>query len=168
MTVYDSMFIFFSLAVLLSGLMVVLSRNPVISLIYLVLVFVFTAGLYVLLQAFFLAILQVLVYAGAIMVLFLFVIMLMDKRDRSQAHTGNVVGLLGGVSLGAVFLGAVWLTLQRTVWPATAPDALFRGDLAPVVTSVFARYLLPVEITGLLLLVATIGVVLLTRREGST
>ena len=168
MTIYDSMFIFFSLAVLLSGLMVVLSRNPVISLIYLVLVFVFTAGLYVLLQAFFLALLQVLVYAGAIMVLFLFVIMLMDKHEPSQARTGNSIGLLGGAVLGAVFLGAVWLTIQRTVWPATAPDALFRGDLAPVVTAVFARYLLPVEITGLLLLVATIGVVLLTRREGST
>ena len=166
MTVVDSLFIFFSLALVLSAVMVILSPNAVASALYLVLVFIFTAGLYVLLQAFFLAVLQILVYAGAIMVLFLFVIMLFDMREPCRWWSGNAPALLGGPLIGLAFGAAVWATLKRTAWPVAAPDSLFRGDLVPVMTPVFTRYLLPVEITGLLLLVATIGVVVLSRREG--
>lgn len=165
MTVYDTLFIFFSVAVVLSALMVVLSPNAVVSALYLVLVFIFTAGLYVLLQAFFLAILQVLVYAGAIMVLFLFVVMLLDLRDPRRWWAGNLPMLAGGGLVGVSFGIAVWVTLRRTTWPETPPEALFRGDLAAVVTPLFTRAMLPVEIIALLLLTATIGVVVLNRRE---
>jgi len=164
-SVVDTLFIFFSLALVLSGLMVVLSPNAVVSALYLVLVFVFTAGLYILLQAFFLAILQVLVYAGAIMVLFLFVIMLLDLRRPSRWWAGNLPMLAGGALVGLAFGLSVWATLRRTTWPDTPPATLFRGDLAAVVTPLFTRALLPVEITAILLLAATIGVVVLTRRE---
>ena len=167
MTAYDSLFWFFSLAMLLSGLLVIFNSNAVSSAMGLVLVFVFTAGLYVLLQAFFLAIIQVLVYAGAIMVLFLFVIMLLDLREPRRWWAKNLLGLVGGPLIGIGFGVAVAATLHRTAWPATPPEALFRGDLAPVMTPVFAHYLLPVEITALLLLAATIGVVVLGRREGA-
>jgi NADH-quinone oxidoreductase subunit J len=166
MTVVDSLFVFFSLALVLSALMVILSPNPVASALYLVLVFLFTAGLYILLQAFFLAVLQILVYAGAIMVLFLFVIMLMDQREPARWWIGNLPALVGGPLIGLAFGAAVGATLRRTTWTGTAPESLFRGDLVQVMTPVFARFLLPVEITGVLLLVATIGVVVLTRREG--
>jgi NADH-quinone oxidoreductase subunit J len=165
MTAIDTLFVFFSLAVVLSGLMVILSPNPVISALYLVLVFVFTAGLFVLLQAFFLAILQVLVYAGAIMVLFLFIMMMLDARQPRRWWAGNLPALVGGPLLGLAFGLCVWTTLRRTTWPEPAPGTLFRGDLAAVITPLFSRYLLPVEITALLLLAATIGVVVLTRRE---
>ena len=165
MTVYDTLFLFFSVALVLSGLMVILSPNAVASALYLVLVFLFTAGLYLLLQAFFLAVIQVLVYAGAIMILFLFVVMLLDLRETRRWWAGNLPALVGGPIVGLAFGVSVWATLKRTVWPVVAAESQFRGDLAPVVTPVFARYLLPVEITGLVLLVATIGVVLLTRGE---
>jgi len=161
----DILFLFFSLALVLSALMVVLSPNAVVSALYLVLVFVFTAGLYVLLQAFFLALLQVLVYAGAIMVLFLFVMMVLDLRKPCRWWSGNLPALMGGPLVGLAFGAAVWATLRRTVWPEATSETLFRGDLAAVVTPLFSRFLLPVEIIALLLLVATIGVVVLTRRE---
>jgi NADH-quinone oxidoreductase subunit J len=167
MTAVDTLFIFFSVALVLSGLMVVLSPNAVISALYLVLVFVFTAGLYILLQAFFLAILQVLVYAGAIMVLFLFVIMLLDLRQPDRWWKGNLPLMAGGGLVGLAFGLSVWATLRRTNWPEATDGTLFRGDLADVATPLFARFLLPVEITALLLLAATIGVVVLTRREES-
>lgn len=165
MTGVDTLFIFFSVAVVLSGLMVVLSPNAVVSALYLVLVFIFTAGLYMLLQAFFLAILQVLVYAGAIMVLFLFVIMLLDLRQPDRWWKGNLPLMAGGGLVGLAFGFSVWAVLRRTTWPVAEGSELFRGDLAAVVTPLFTRYLLPVEIAALLLLAATIGVVVLTRRE---
>lgn len=165
MTASDTLFVFFSLALVLSGLMVILSPNTVVSALYLVLVFIFTAGLYILLQAFFLAVLQVLVYAGAIMVLFLFVMMLLDLRDTRRWWVGNRLALVGGPLAGLAFAGVVWATLRRTAWPDIPDGALFRGDLAAVVTPLFTRALLPVEIIALLLLVATIGVVVLTHRE---
>ena len=163
MTVYDSLFWFFSLAMLLSAVMVIASPNAVASALYLVLVLVFMAGLFVLLQAFFLAILQLLVYAGAVMVLFLFVVMLLDAREPRRWWKGNAGGLIGGPLLGGAFVAALALTLHRTVWPILG--APFRGDLEQVVEPVFARYLLPVEITAVLLLAATIGVVALSRKE---
>ena len=163
MNVYDSLFWFFSLAMLLSAAMVILSPNAVASGLYLVLVLVFMAGLFVLLQAFFLAILQLLVYAGAVMVLFLFVVMLLDAREPRRWWKGNLAGLILGPLLGGAFAAAVGLTLRRTVWPVLG--APFRGDLAQVVEPVFAHYLLPVEITAVVLLAATIGVVALSRRE---
>lgn len=164
MTAYETLFVFFSLALVLSGLMVILSPNAVVSALYLVLVFVFTAGLFILLQAFFLAILQILVYAGALMVLFLFVMMLLDLRTPSRWWAGNLPALVGGPLVGLAFGLAVWCILQRTEWPE--PATLVRGDLAGVVIPLFARYLLPVELTAVLLLAATVGVVVLTRREG--
>jgi len=165
MTEYDTVFLFFSVALVLSALMVIISPNAVVSALYLVLVFVFTAGLYILLQAFFLAVIQILVYAGAIMVLFLFVLMLLDLRTPTRWWAGNLPALVGGPVTGLAFGLAVWATLKRTTWPVVEQGTLFRGDMTQVVTPVFARFLLPVEVTGVLLLVATIGVVVLTKRE---
>ena len=166
MTVVDSLFLFFSVALVLSAVMVIVSPHAVVSALYLTLVFIFTAGLYLLLQAFFLAVLQILVYAGAIMVLFLFVIMLLDRREPCRWWSRNLPALVGGPMVGLTFGVAVWATLKRTTWPEVALETLFRGDLAQVMTPVFTRFLLPVEITGLLLLAATISVVVLTRKEG--
>src|ERR1019366_9403548 len=80
MTFHDILFWLFSIAMLLCGLGVITNRNPVNSAVFLVLLFVCMAGLFVLLEAFFLAVIQILVYAGAVMVLFLFVIMLLDLK----------------------------------------------------------------------------------------
>src|SRR5882757_4444568 len=98
MIFHDILFWFFSIAMLLCGLLVIASRNPVASALFLVLLFVFMAGLFVLLEAFFIAAIQVLVYAGAVMVLFLFVIMLLDIKA-SERRKFRVLSVLGGVSV---------------------------------------------------------------------
>src|SRR5688572_15933697 len=97
-------YIFASLAVL-SGLLVVanpFSRNPVTSAMFLVLTIIWLAGLFVLLHAFFLAAVQVLVYAGAVIVLFLFVIMLLDLKEETRRHYRKVSLLLGVLAVGSL------------------------------------------------------------------
>lgn len=165
MTVVDSLFLFFSLALVLSAGLVVLGRNPVVSALCLVLVFLFTAGLYILLQAFFLALLQVLVYAGAIMVLFLFVVMLNDVRPGVLGRTVRLIAGIGALAVSGVFCFSVGVVLKRSAWVGGFDATRFRGELAAVITPLFSRYLLPTELVGLILLAATIGVVVLTRKE---
>ena len=99
MMIADTLFWFFSIALLACGVLVIASRNPVTSAMFLVALFVFMAGLFVLLGAFFLAVIQILVYAGAVMVLFLFVIMLLDIKERQRQHF-KVFGLIGRLSKG--------------------------------------------------------------------
>src|SRR5438045_4941318 len=105
MKIHDLLFCFFSIAMLMCGLLVIANRNPVTSAMFLVLLFVFMAGLFLLLEALFIAAIQILVYAGAIMVLFLFVIMLLDIKA-SERRRFKVVGLIGGAAVGlAAFSG---------------------------------------------------------------
>ncbi len=165
MTVYDAMFWFFSLALLLCGVLVLISRDAVASALFMVLGFIFLAGLYLLLEAWFLALIQILVYAGAIMVLFLFVVMLLDFREKRRWWHGNLLGWLGAPLAVAALLAALLPVLKRAGALADAPEKWFEGTLENVMTPVFTRYLLPVEITALILLAATIGVVVLGRKE---
>ena len=165
MTIYDAIFWFFSLALLLCGVLVLVSPNAVASGLYLVLSFFFLAGLYVLLEAFFLALIQVLVYAGAIMVLFLFVIMLLDYREPRHWWSRNLLGWLGAPLAGGAFLAALVPVLRRAGVLEVHADKWFDGSLEAVMEPVFRNYLLPVEITALILLAATIGVVVLGRKE---
>src|SRR3982750_1285875 len=110
----DIAFYVFALLTLLCGVLVVanpFSRNPVTSAMFLALCIVSMAGLFVLLQAFFLAAVQILVYAGAVMVLFLFVIMLMDLKDEERRRIRLVRGVLGLISVAAfaaVILHLIW------------------------------------------------------------
>lgn len=139
------------------------SNNPVTSAMFLVLTILWLAGLYVLLHAFFLAAVQILVYAGAVMVLFLFVIMLLDLRAEEKRKI-KVFSLVGGLlaigGIGAVFLGSV----LEAQWPLAGAPAI-EGGTAPLGKLLFAQYLLPFEIISVLLLVAMIGVILLSKRE---
>src|SRR3954454_2815519 len=101
----DALFYFFAAATLLCSLMVIgnpFSRNPVTSAMFLVLTIASLAGLFVLLHAFFLAAVQVLVYAGAVMVLFLFVIMLLDVKAEERRKVKKVAVLAGVVSVGTI------------------------------------------------------------------
>ncbi len=163
MTVHDTLFWFFSTAMLLCGAGVIASRNPVNSAMFLVVLFFFMAGLFVLLEAFFLAVIQVLVYAGAVMVLFLFVIMLLDIKA-SERRKFRVLAVLGGFGVAGTFAWELWIILDKPVQPlATAGE--FHGGLKDVVGPLFANYMLPFEVTALLLLVAMVGVVLLSKKE---
>jgi len=149
---------------LLCGLLVIANRNPVASALSLVLLFVFMAGLFVLLDAFFIAAIQVLVYAGAVMVLFLFVIMLLDIKA-SERRKLNAVSVVGGVIVATIFVWELRVILVQPVQSLTTGQTELHGSLEQVVKPLFAHYLLPFEVTALLLLVAMIGVVLLSKRD---
>jgi NADH-quinone oxidoreductase subunit J len=164
MSVHDTLFWFFSIAMLSSGALVILSRNPINSAMFLVLAFFFMAGLFVLLEAFFLAAIQVLVYAGAVMVLFLFVIMLLDIKASAKRRFG-IFAVIGGLAVAGAFAWELSVILKEPVEPLAAAGTEFHAGLKDVVGPLFSRYMLPFEVTALLLLVAMIGVVLLSKRE---
>ena len=166
MNVHDSLFWFFSLAMLLCGVLVIRSRNPVSSAMYLVALFVFMAGLFVLLGAFFLAAIQVLVYAGAVMVLFLFVIMLLNIQAQERRQF-RWLGLLGGLIVAGALIWELGIILKAPVVVLVPGAADFGGGLEAVIKPLFRNYMLPFEVTALLLLVAMIGVVLLSKKEHS-
>ena len=161
MGVQDLLFWFFSAAMLLSGVLVIGNRNPVNSAMFLILLFINMAGLFLLLEAFFLAIVQVLVYAGAVMVLFLFVIMLLDiKAGPPRPFKKLAVGLAGAVSLALV--GEIWVLLQSPIAQSGKP---LQGGLREVAKLLFTSYLLPFEVTALILLVAMVGALILAKRK---
>jgi NADH-quinone oxidoreductase subunit J len=164
MNVHDALFWFFSIAMLLCGLLVIANRSPVASALFLVLLFVFMAGLFVLLEAFFIAAIQVLVYAGAVMVLFLFVIMLLDIKA-SERRKFKTLGVVGGIVVFVVFVWELGIILGQPVQPLTGGGDELSGGLEQVVKPFFAHYMLPFEVTALLLLVAMIGVVVLSKKE---
>ena len=159
----DILFYAFAALALICGVMVLASRNPVNSAMFLVLTIAFLAGLFVLLEAFFLAAIQILVYAGAVMVLFLFVIMLLDLKaeERRRIKTLGIAGAI--ISVGTI-LAIFFKSLGGTPLSATrAPD--FKAGTMELGHLLFSQYLLPFEIISVLLLVAMVGVILLSKKD---
>ena len=164
----DILFYIFAFLTLVCGFLVVanpFSRNPVTSAMFLVLTIVSLAGLFVLLHAFFLAAVQVLVYAGAVMVLFLFVIMLLDLQGGGAAQVQDTGGHRRA-DLGRRHPGhlpaqpaATLPRSARLTRPALEGGTLALGKL------LFTQYLLPFEIVSVLLLVAMVGVILLSKKD---
>ena len=156
-------FFLFAALALGSALVVVAHKSPVYATLSLVLTLVSTAVLFVLLGAPFVGALQVLVYAGAIVVLFLFVIMLLNLQKQAAAEGPGAqlwVALLGA----AVFLGMLWIAFRRSGLPAVKPLTAESVSLKGLAAALFGEYLLPFEIVGLLLLVAVIGATVAARR----
>lgn len=164
---YALMFYLLALLAVFCAFMVVAnpwSRSPVTSALFLVVSILALAGLFVLLHAFFLAAIQVLVYAGAVMVLFLFVIMLLNlkEEERRQWHW---VGAVCGAALVASLAFLVLRTLSVTgSFVAPVPGPPLEGSTEPLGLLLFTRYLLPFEMISVLLLVAIVGTVLLSKR----
>ena|ERR1019366_9065400 len=164
----DALFYTFAFLTLVFGFLVIanpFSRNPVTSAMFLVLTIVSLAGLFVLLHAYFLAAVQVLVYAGAVMVLFLFVIMMLDlkEEERRKIKTFGIVG--GLISVGSIL--TIFLTsLVNRDSPLGANESPgLEGGTVDLGKLLFTQYLLPFEIVSVLLLVAIVGVVLLSRKD---
>ena len=163
MQAQDIFFIAFALLSLACGILVILSRNPVNSAMFLVLTIASLAGLFVLLNAFFLAAVQVLVYAGAVMVLFLFVIMLLDLKEEQRRKIKKF-----SLALGTLVVAAVGFLLMRTIWfSGVGRDAQpqLEGGTRQLGTTLFRDFLLPFEVVSIILLVAMVGVVLLSKKE---
>jgi NADH-quinone oxidoreductase subunit J len=167
MALPDILFYVFAALTLIFGALVVanpFNRNPVTSAMFLVLTIISMAGLFVLLQAFFLAAVQVLVYAGAVMVLFLFVIMLLDLKEEERRKiklTGLIAGLVSVGAIVVIFIKS--LDESSPIESLTAPTAI--GDTAALGRLLFTKYLLPFEIVSILLLVAMVGVILLSKKD---
>jgi len=156
----------FAVSMLLFGAAVVFLRNPVSSALSLVMSFVFLAALFITLDAFFIGVVQVLVYAGAVMVLFLFIIMLLDLRiERPRrlnigAWTGGGLVVFGFVGLlGKVLSSELGFDMEK---PLVSTQV---SDVSAVGIILFRYFNLPFQIIGILLLVATVGVVVLSKRE---
>jgi NADH-quinone oxidoreductase subunit J len=156
-----------SVLMLASAVCVVLFRNPVNSAMSLVLSFLALAALFVTLDAFFIGVIQVLVYAGAVMVLFLFIIMLLDLKAEARRNL-NIAAVAGGLAvLGGfvILLGQVVKSLPASGEPFPALARSGYSDVSEVGFALFGGFNLPFQIIGVLLLVATIGVVILSRRS---
>ncbi len=155
-----------------SALLCITRRSPVASALWLVNTLFSLAAIYVLLDAHFIAAVQVLVYAGAIMVLFLFVIMLLNLGRRGQTDIKGPAGrVIAGVG-GLVLIGElIALRLAAPPGPlrlpagAVAGDVAARGAVRAVAEPLFQGYLVPFEITSVLLLAAIVGAVVLAKRR---
>ena len=157
----------FAAIMLVFGLLVVVSRNPVASALSLVVCFLGLAALFVSLDAYFIGVIQILVYAGAVIVLFLFIIMLLDLRAEVRRKT-NVSAVFGGVVVVTLFMRVLFdvsygFQNGNAAFPAIehAPE----GDAWHIGMTLFQTYNLPFQVIATLVLVASIGVVLLSKRE---
>lgn len=149
---------------------VVVNRNPVSSALSLVVSFVGLAALFITLNAYFIGIIQILVYAGAVMVLFLFIIMLMDIKAEKRRQL-NLVAFGGGIAVTIAFvmqLGTVLMKYEpgKATMPPITNEAA-SSDAKLVGVELFTSYNFHLQVVGVLLLVSTIGVVVLSRRAHS-
>jgi NADH-quinone oxidoreductase subunit J len=153
------------LAVLFTAVMVV-HRHPIKSVLAVVVAFFALAICFVLLHAPFIAAIQVIVYAGAILVLFLFVLMLLNVGREKPGARRPIQTLLGGASI--VVFAAILLSLLRRDGGAAASGSVSaaNGEIAPLARLLFSDFLLPFEALSVLLLAALVGAFVLARREG--
>lgn len=171
----DFLLYLFSFITLFSALMVVASRDTVNSAMYMILSFISTACLYVLLEAYFIAVLQVLVYAGAVMVLFLFIIMLLDVKEFARKKPSLSALIMSTIGFFLLASGVFYFLFSS---PEFASVQLQDALMEPTSSKLFAftttaksfgyglytKYLLPFQVAGFLLLVAMVGVVLISKK----
>jgi NADH-quinone oxidoreductase subunit J len=173
-TPIDLLFYIFAGLGILFAFMVVLGRNPISAAFSLIGVFFSVAACYVLLRAHFLAAIQILVYAGAIMVLFIFVIMLLNADTRTfEIRKSRLARPIAGGLIGLLTVGLIWL-IQAGTFAATKAgftpekiDAL-GGNVQVLSEVLFSDFILPFELTSVLLLVAMVGSVALAKRKQSS
>ena len=156
----------FALMTLTFGAAVVVNRNPVASALSLVVSFLGLAALFMSLDAFFVGIIQVLVYAGAVMVLFLFIVMLINLQTEERRRI-NWLAVAGGIGVALILVVQICFVIghfqaARQTFPPLARSTT--DDVWNIGALLFRDYNLPFQIVGVLVLVATIGVVLLSKR----
>jgi NADH-quinone oxidoreductase subunit J len=153
-----------------SAMMVVLSKHPVRSVLYLVVTFFFISGLYIMMNAQFLAIVNIIVYAGAIMVLFLFVLMLLNLNKDAEPKTPTIIWIISTVAGGILFL--VLIAALKDIVLVSQKD-----DFAPISNiglvenlgnTLFTKFVVPFEISSILFISAMVGAILLAKRDKPT
>ena len=178
--IVDLLFYFFATLSVGGGVLMVVSRHPVSAAMFMIISLVSVAALFVLLEAFFLAVLQVLVYGGAVMVLFLFIIMLLDvgPEGGKVSRIKMLSGLAGSLSVGILiilllqFSGIGDASTQN--WQAIQASEAVNGDSLLFSTSLknfgyglFTKYMLPIQVAGFLLLAAMVGVIVLSKNANT-
>ena len=173
MTVESVAFYIFAALAVLASLGVIGQRNPMHSVMLLIVSFGALAGLYILLDAPFTAVTQIIIYAGAIMVLFLFVVMLLNVPREEASPSPSLIAAVGpgGVRLGAILsvvlaIEVVWALLRivKTPFPSGA-EQLAISSVARIGEELFTQHAFAFEATSILILVAMVGAVVLARRE---
>ncbi len=163
------LFYFLALMTIATAVGVVMSNNPLISALYLVLSMLGVAGLFFLLQAPFAGAVQILVYAGAVMVLFVLVLMLIDvNKEEEKFAGGNMSALLKGLSVGVMAGLITAIVLRSPLAGGGAEVTLNAYSMSEIARALFTKYVLSFELLGLMLLVIPIGVVALSRIRGGT
>lgn len=164
MEIHEILFWFLTVMALGCGLGVILSRNPISSVLFLIATFFAISGHYILMNAQFLAIVNVIVYAGAIMVLFLFVIMLMNLNADTEPQKNRLIQFAGVISGGLLFL-VILAALRDTTANAADFTHTEIGLMKNLGKVLFTQYVLPFEISSVLFLSAMIGAIVIGKKE---
>ena len=166
MGIQEILFLGLSVLAICCALGVTLSRNPINSVLFLILTFFAISGHYILLNAQFLAVVNIIVYAGAIMVLFLFVIMLMNLNADVEPQKNWLIQLAGAISGGILFLVllSALVTATKTL-PAMEQTSTDIGLIKRLGSVLFTDYVLPFEISSVLFLSAMIGAIVIGKKE---
>ena len=165
MSIIQIIFLLLSVMAVGSALMMITSKNPVNSVLWLIVVFFAISGHYILLNAQFLAIVNIIVYAGAIMVLFLFVVMLMNLNAETEPIKNLRLQLIGVTSGGALMLIIVSAISKIDVEQLVQINAGDSGLIKVLGMNLFKNYVLPFEISSVLFLSAMIGAVVIGKKE---
>lgn len=167
MEIIEVLFWFLSVVAIFSALMVIVSKNPVHSVLWLIVTFFAISGHYILLNAQFLAIVNIIVYAGAIMVLFLFVIMLMNLNKETEPQKGRWLKMAGAIAGGCLML--VLVAAFKDVGIKEKQVALINegsiGLIRNLGKELFTTYVVPFEISSVLFLSAMVGAVVIGKKE---
>ena len=166
MNITQILFWFLSVLALFSAMMVITSRNPVHSVLWLIVTFFAISGHYILLNAQFIAIVNIIVYAGAIMVLFLFVIMLMNLNADAEPQKSRLVQFAAVLSGGSLFL--VIIAALKTAGLSTTAAIDGSGEIGLIHNlgqALFKEYVLPFEVSSVLFLSAMIGAMVIGKKE---
>jgi NADH-quinone oxidoreductase subunit J len=165
MNITQVLFWFLSILAILGAILVVISKNPVHSVLWLIVVFVAISGHYILLDAQFLAIVNLIVYAGAIMVLFLFVVMLMNLNTDSEPQKNRWLKIAGVITGGALLLVLVAALKRADLKTQVDMNNANIGLIHNLGMSLFHDYVIPFEISSVLFLSAMVGVVVIGKKE---
>jgi NADH-quinone oxidoreductase subunit J len=161
-------FLYFAVVILVSAVLTITRRNPVHSVMFMLLLFFHIAGVFVLLNAEFLAAVQLIVYAGAILILYLFVVMLLNvERESSAARANRFWPWM--VAFGLLIAGEVTVLIARGTFPAEAGQSmrLAGSGVKELGVLLYQKYMVPFEVASLILLVGLVGAVMLAKKSAN-
>lgn len=165
LTITEILFGVLSFIAILSGILVIFSKNPVYSVLYLIVAFFAIAGHYILLNAQFLAVVHIIVYAGAIMVLFLFVVMMLNLNKETEPHKPAWIRISAVVAGGILMLTLVGALRGSEQLPLPVNNDAYIGLTKNLGKVLFNDFLVPFEISSVLFLAAMVGAVMLGKKS---